>query len=79
MLCKKKKIKKNNLILNKMYRLYRCSQMLPSSLCDCGVNYQPIDHIISDCPILAFQGNKKDFLLPSPETNQWIENLDIDL
>jgi len=72
--------------LNRLRTEYsRCDQMLhkrdlvESPSCDCKTNYQSMSHIISDCPIRAFQGTIRDLLLPSPEAIHWIKNLDVDL
>jgi len=54
-------------------------KMRDSSGCDCGHSLQSISHIISDCPLHAFNGTVEELHKATENVVTWIRTLDIQL
>lgn len=53
--------------------------ILPSSQCDCNAERQTIRHIIQECTRRAYTGHSSDFLIATPGSIDYINNLDLSL
>lgn len=54
-------------------------KMRDSPGCDCGHPLQSISHIISDCPLRAFNGTLEELHYATDNAVKWITTLDIQL
>jgi hypothetical protein len=53
--------------------------IIPSPQCDCGAERQTIRHITEHCNLRAYGGHPNDFLIVTPDSIDYINNLDIQL
>lgn len=53
--------------------------IVESPECDCRAPRQTISHIVNECPLRAYPGNREDFNTPTEEAIKWLETLDIQL
>lgn len=53
--------------------------IIPSPICDCGSPKQTIRHIVSECRLRSYQGSMNDFFEITPDSLEWLKNLDIQI
>jgi len=54
-------------------------EIVNSAGCDCGTPRQTMDHILNECQIRYFPGGIHEILSASPEAEDWVKGLDIDV
>ena len=53
--------------------------LIDSPICDCNAGTQTINHIVFNCPLRAYDGDRMDFIDVSPDAIDWMKQLDIEI